>query len=55
MNKIQRLYYDASKEALQNSRQWFEEANYLLYQENSYGHSLSLTLFSIEESMKVWI
>jgi len=55
MGKIEQLYLLISKEALSNSRLWLEEANHLLFERNSYGHAVSLSLFSIEEAVKSWI
>lgn len=55
MGKIEQLYLETSKEALQNSRLWLEEANHLLFERRSYGHAVSLMLFSIEEAVKSWI
>jgi len=54
VNKSQH-YLNLSKEALNNSRLWLEEANYLLFERQSYEHSLSLSLLSIEEAVKSWI
>jgi AbiV family abortive infection protein len=51
---VQKLYFKAAKESLLNARSWLEDANPLLYDKQSYGHSLSLVLFSIEETMKSW-
>lgn len=55
MYKENQLYLDASKKALENSRLWLDEANYLLFERQSYGHSCSLSLFSIEETVKSFI
>ena len=49
------LYLRASKESIQNARSWLEDANHLLYEREEFGHSLSLVLFAIEETMKSWI
>ena len=49
------LYYQAAKESLLNARSWLEDANHFLYEKKEYGHPLSLTLFSLEESMKAWV
>ena len=53
--KTLELYLRASKESIKNARSWLENANHLLYEKNEYGHSLSLVLFAIEETMKSWI
>lgn len=52
---VQKLYFKAAKESLLNARSWMEDANHLLYDKQSYGHALSLVLFSIEETMKSWV
>lgn len=52
---VQRLYFKAAQESLKNARLWLEDANHLLYDKQSYGHSLSLIIFSIEETMKSWV
>jgi AbiV family abortive infection protein len=52
---VQKLYFKVATESLLNARSWLEDANHLLYNKQSYGHALSLVLFSIEETMKSWV
>ena len=52
---MEKLYLRLSKESIYNSRLWLDEANHLLFERQSYGHAMSLLLFSIEESVKSWI
>jgi AbiV family abortive infection protein len=55
MDKIMQLYIETSREALENSRLWLEEARQILVERKNYGHALSIILFSIEETIKSWI
>ena len=55
MKKVRKTYLKAATESLRNSRIWLEESIHFLYERESYGHSLSLSLFSLEEAIKSWI
>lgn len=52
---MQKVYLQTAKEALRNSRLWLNEANSLLFEKKSYGHSCALSIFSLEEAMKSMI
>lgn len=49
------LYIKTAKEALRNSNLWLKEANNLLFEKESFGHSCALSIYSIEETVKAFI
>lgn len=55
MKSTNQFYLKLSQESLSNSKTWLEEANHLLFERRSYGHSTTLSLFSMEETVKSWI
>ena len=55
MKKIRELYFRAARESLKNSRIWLEESIHFLYERKSYGHSLALSIFALEEAVKGWM
>ena len=55
ISRIQKTYLETTKKALDNSSAWLDEANYLLFEKKSYGHSYALAIFSIEETVKALV
>ncbi len=52
---IRKKYLETAKKSLDNSSAWLNEANYLLFEKKSYGHSCALSIFSIEETAKALV
>jgi len=48
------LYMKIANEALRNSSLWLAEANNLLFEKKSFGHSCALSIYSIEETVKAF-
>ena len=46
------IWFKTAKKALKNSKLWLDEANHLLFERKSYGHSCALSIYSLEETIK---